>query len=225
MFRPNTLPGTLIAVEGLDGSGKSTQLALLGNWLSQNNDKVFRTEWNSSPLVRSTIKEGKKLRALSPTTFCLLHSTDFADRFERQIEPLLHAGYTVLCDRYIFTAFARDIARGCDREWVRDLYSFAPLPDLTVYFRVPLEVARHRVLGRQGRPKFYEAGMDLGLSEDRNESFRLFQERILTEYTAIKDEFKLAEIDATLPPEQQQREFRQMVEGELNRNAHMKGKL
>src|SRR5215468_7444914 len=115
-------PGRLIAVEGLDGSGKSTQIYLLKRWLETQKLKVFFSEWNSSELVK-------------PTTFSLIHATDFADRYERQLLPLLRAGYLVLCDRYIFTAFARDIVRGCPPEWVRGLYNFAALPDLTFFSR------------------------------------------------------------------------------------------
>src|SRR5688572_30148454 len=116
--------GKLIAVEGLDGSGKSTQIYLVKRWLELEGYKVFFTEWNSSSLVKSTTKKGKKRQLLTPTTYALIHCTDFADRYERQILPMLHAGYIVVADRYIFTAFARDAARGCDRQWIRRLYGF-----------------------------------------------------------------------------------------------------
>ena len=109
-------PGRLIAVEGLDGSGKSTQIYLLKRWLEMEGVKVFFSEWNSSALVKSATSKGKKRELLSPTTFSLIHATDFADRYERQLVPLLRAGYIVLCDRYIFTAFARDVVRGCPPE-------------------------------------------------------------------------------------------------------------
>ncbi|NDC39685.1 MAG: thymidylate kinase, partial [Proteobacteria bacterium] len=115
------MPGRLIAVEGLDGSGKSTQIALLRRWLELEDYKVFFTEWNSSTVVKKVTKKGKEERSLTSTTFSLIHCTDFADRYERQILPLLRAGYLVLADRYVFTAFARDAVRGCDREWLRQL--------------------------------------------------------------------------------------------------------
>ena len=112
---------------------------------------------------------------LTPATFSLIHCTDFADRYERQIWPLLRAGYIVLADRYYFTAFARDVARGCDLEWVKNSYSFATVPDITFYFRVDPTIAIDRIL--EGRPtlKYHEAGMDLNLSKDPYESFRIFQ--------------------------------------------------
>src|SRR5437764_2377243 len=158
--------GKLIAVEGLDGSGKSTQIYLLKRWLELQNMKVSFTEWNSSTIVKAATKRGKKQQLLTPTTFSLIHCTDFAHRYERYIVPLLRQGYLVLADRYIFTALARDAVRGCDRDWVEKLYSFAVHPDITFYFRVPLETSLARIL--DGRPslKFHEAGLDMGWSTD-----------------------------------------------------------
>jgi len=172
---------------------------------------VVFSEWNSSPLVKDTTKYGKKKKMLTPATFSLIHSTDFADRTERSILPLLKAGAVVLCDRYIYTAFARDVARGMDREWVRELYGFAVQPAIAFYFRVPLETAIHRLLDGRDGFKFYEAGMDLNLSDDSVESFRLFQGRILAEYEKMIPEFGLTVIDATLPIETQQSQVRHIV--------------
>ena len=107
-FAERNFPGRLIAVEGLDGSGKSTQIYLLKRWLEAEGVRVYFSEWNSSELVKSATSKGKKRELLSPTTFSLIHATDFADRYERHLLPLLRAGYVVLCDRYVFTAFARD---------------------------------------------------------------------------------------------------------------------
>src|SRR5215470_16441613 len=109
--------GKLVVVEGIDGSGKSTQIRLLEKWLISKGMRVFLTEWNSSELVKEITSKGKKKGRLTPTTFCLLHATDFADRYERNIFPLVHAGYIVLADRYVYTAYARDIVRGCDPRW------------------------------------------------------------------------------------------------------------
>src|SRR3989449_6811573 len=139
------IPGKLVAVEGVDGSGKSTQVYLLKRWLELDGYKVFFTEWNSSAIVRKATRKGKKRQLLTPTTFSLIHCTDFADRYERQILPLLKAGYIVLADRYIYTALARDAVRGLDREWLTKLYSFAVSPDVTFYFEVPLEVSLNRI--------------------------------------------------------------------------------
>jgi dTMP kinase len=162
-------------VEGIDGSGKSTQLSLLHKWLESKGYGVVFSQWNSSPLVKDTTKLGKRKKLLTPATFSLIHSTDFADRTERSILPLLKAGAVVLCDRYTYTAFAGDVARGMDRQWVRELYGFAVQPTVAFYFRVPPETAIGQLLeGRDGF-KFYEAGMDLDLSDDPEESFRYFR--------------------------------------------------
>jgi dTMP kinase len=201
----------LIAVEGLDGSGKSTQIYLVKRWLELQGYRVFFTEWNSSVLVKKSTTKGKKRQLLTPTTFSLIHATDFADRYDRQILPLLRAGYIVLSDRYIYTAFARDAVRGLDRDWLDKLYSFAVHPDLTFYFRVPLEVSLNRIL--EGRPqlKFHEAGMDMGWSADPYESFRIFQGKIQEEYEKMLKAFGFTVVDATREIQQQQNEVRRLI--------------
>ena len=207
----NDYPGLFIAIEGLDGSGKSTQIYLLKRWLEAEGVKVYFSEWNSSELVKSATSKGKKRELLTPTTFSLIHATDFADRYERHLLPLLRAGYVVLCDRYIFTAFARDVVRGCPPEWVRGVYNFAALPDTVFFFKADLEVSLNRIL--EGRPKlkFFEAGMDLRLSNDPYESFRIFQGRILEQYMAISGEFDFVVMDANLHVEKQQVQVRKLV--------------
>jgi dTMP kinase len=214
-YGEHRFPGKLFVVEGLDGSGKSTQLMLLHQWLQAEGYGTVFSEWNSSPLVKETTRRGKKKQMLTPATFSLIHATDFADRMEHNIIPLLKAGAVVLCDRYIYTAFARDVVRGMDPKWVRELYSFAVKPTGPFYFRVPLDVAMKRIL--DGRPglKFYEAGMDLELADEPEESFRLFQGRILEEYEKMVPEFDLTVIDATLPIEEQQMQMRQIVKAKL----------
>lgn len=205
------LPGFLIAVEGLDGSGKSTQISLLKKWLELEGVRVFFSEWNSSQVVKSFTKKGKNQRILTPTTFSLIHATDFADRYERQIYPLLKAGYIVLCDRYVFTAYARDGVRGCDKQWLRRLYNFARVPDLTFYFETPLQVALSRILSGRPELKFHEAGMDLGLSDDIEESFKKFQGLIFKEYAKLKNEFGFAIIKSTLDAKKQQEILRETI--------------
>jgi dTMP kinase len=215
-------PGRLFIVEGIDGSGKSTQLSLLHKWLESKGYGVVFSEWNSSPLVKDTTKFGKKKKMLTAATFSLIHATDFADRTEKSILPLLKAGAVVLCDRYIYTAFARDVARGMDREWVRELYGFAVKPTVAFYFRVPLETAIGRLLDGRNGFKYYEAGMDLELSDDPEESFRLFQGLILKEYEDMIPEFDLTVIDATLPIEVQQAQVRQIAKSHLDKAANVR---
>ncbi len=211
VLKPNPYRGKLIVVEGIDGSGKSTQIDLLYKWLQARGKSVYFSEWNSSDLVKSTTRLAKKEHMFTPTTFSLLQATDFADRWENRIWPMLKAGVIVLADRYAFTAFARDVARGVDPTWVRNLYSFAPLPDLVFYFRVPLDTAVERITSARSKIKFYEAGMDLGLSDNRITSFRLFQQRIIDEYDKMVDEFGITVVDGTLTVQNQQKIVRQIA--------------
>ncbi len=216
MLRPNTYQGKLIVVEGIDGSGKSTQIDLLYKWLESEGKSVYFSEWNSSELVKSTTRLAKKEHMFTPTTFSLLQATDFADRWQNKILPMLKAGAVVLADRFAFTAFARDVTRGVDPEWVRSLYSFAPQPDVVLYFRVPLDVALARITSSRAKIKFYEAGMDLRLSDNRVTSFRLFQQRIIDEYDKMVDEFNFTAIDGTLPVQTQQKLVRQIARKALS---------
>jgi len=220
-FAELNFPGRLVAVEGLDGSGKSTQIYLLKRWLELQGLKVFFSEWNSSDLVKNATSKGKKRELLTPTTFSLIHATDFADRYERQLVPLLRAGYIVLCDRYIFTAFARDTVRGCPPKWVRGIYNFAALPDLSFFFKADLEVSLHRILDGRPELKYFEAGMDLRLSADPYESFRLFQGRILEQYLAMSTEFNFLVIDANQRVEAQQSLVRQLVTARINLSKYV----
>jgi len=144
-------------------------------------------------------------------TFSLLHATDFADRLLYKIIPPLKAGMIVLADRYTYTAFARDVTRGVDRQWVRELYSFAVRPDLVLYFKVPIDVSVDRLLARRVKLKFYEAGMDMGWSSSPVDSFRLFQGKVLDEYDQIVQEFGMEVIDAKSSITEQQRLVRAVI--------------
>ena len=208
--KSHKLKGTLICVEGIDGSGKSTQLKILHDWLLQTTEDVIFTEWNSSRLISQTTKLAKKKFMLSPRTFSILHAVDFADRLEQTIIPALKAGFIVLADRYAYTAFARDVARGVDADWVRNMYGFAIQPDLIVYFKVPVDVSLKRICSNR-QPKFYEAGMDLQLSVDPYESYRIFQGRVIYEYDRMVDEYDFYKMDATAGIHEQQKKFRECV--------------
>jgi dTMP kinase len=209
------LPGKLFIVEGIDGSGKSTQLDMLRKWLISKGYCVAFSEWNSSPVVKKTTRRGKKKQMLTPTSFSLIHAADFADRMQRQMLPALKAGAIVLADRYIYTAFGRDVARGVHPEWVRHVYSFAIQPTVAFYFRVSLEESLERILSGRPALKYYEAGLDVGFSDDPYESYRLFQGRILQEYDKMVDEFGLTTVDATLPLLEQQEQVQEVIEPHL----------
>jgi dTMP kinase len=203
--------GRLIVGEGIDGSGKTTQLRLLEMWLTSLGLRVFHTEWNSSDVVKEITSKGKKKGLLTPTTFSLLHATDFADRYERNIFPLLRAGYFVLADRYVYTAYARDAVRGCSPDWVRKVYSFAAKPDIAFYFRVPVEVGVDRILVGRPKLKHYESGMDLNLSKDIYESYRIFQGRIIQQYEGMVPQEGFTAVDGTQDIETQQNFIRDRV--------------
>jgi dTMP kinase len=210
------LPGKLFIVEGIDGSGKSTQLDLLHKWLISEGYLVVATEWNSASIVKQTTRRGKKRRLLTPMSFSLIHSADFASRTYQQILPALRGGAVVLADRYVFTAFARDAVRGVNREWLRELYSFAVKPSLAFYFDVPLAEAITRIRGGRAQLKYYEAGLDLGLASDPEESFARFQGLIRHEYERLVEEFGLIRMDATQTLIRQQQLMREIVRPHLN---------
>ena len=213
------VPGRLFVVEGIDGSGKSTQLDLIYKWLTSLGYAVSFSEWNSSPVVRKTTSRGKKKKLLTPASFSLIHAVDFAHRYQQQIAPALKAGAIVLADRYVYTAYSRDAARGVNRDWVREVYSFAATPTVALYFRVPLEESLRRIVSGRPNLKYYDAGLDLALSDDPYESYRIFQGRILQEYEHIVDEFGLSVVDASLPLVAQQERVREII------YSHLEGAL
>ncbi len=207
--------GVLICVEGIDGSGKSTQIRILRDWLLSLGKNVIYTQWNSSTLISSTTKMAKNKNIFTPKTFSIAHAVDFADRLENTIIPNLKDGAIVLSDRYIYTAFARDTARGVDAQWVRNMYNFAIKPDLCFYFNVPVETALQRICSNRA-PKFYEAGLDIKICKDPHESFIKFQSKIKDEYEKQKQEFGFIEIDATESLHTKQLKFRNTVVEKLN---------
>ena len=218
LFKQHELPGTLICVEGIDGSGKSTQLAILRDWLKSKNLDVIFTEWNSSDLISQTTKKAKKKNLLSPRTFSLLHAVDFADRLEQIIIPAMKAGFIVLADRYVYTAFARDVARGVDKNWVRNMYGFAIKPDLALYYNISAETSLERICANRA-PSFYEAGMDLKLSNNPYKSYVIFQNRVNEEYSNMVEEFGLVKIDATNTIHTKQVKLREYVTEVLSKKG------
>lgn len=223
-LEPHPYPGRLIIVEGIDGSGKSTQIRLLERFLQSQGYSVVFTEWNSADLVKATTKKGKKKRSLTPTTFSLLHATDFAHRLLSNILPPLKAGLIVLADRYVFTAFARDVVRGCHRDWVRKEYCFAPRPDVSFFFKVPVDMALQRITMARPTLKDFEAGLDLHLHSDPYESFRIFQGSIQNEYEKMVGEYGLVPMDGSESISEQQRKVREIVEKKLS-HYHRKPRI
>lgn len=190
--------GLLIVIEGTDGSGKSTQIDLLKNYIEDKSYGAMVSEWKTSRLIANVIDDAKDKNLLNATTFSLLYAADFADRLENTIIPALNAGFVVLMDRYKYTAFARDVVRGHNLEWVKKLYNYAPEPDLVFYLDMPVDTLLKRVIGTTGLD-YWESGRDIGLSSDFYKSFKIYQEKCLDEYNKMKNEYGFVSIDGTLP--------------------------
>ena len=206
----NGYPGKLIAIEGTDGVGRTTQIQLLREWLEVRGYGVIETGWTRSPLMQPTIELAKSSNTLNKLTFVLLYATDFADRLEKEIIPALKAGFIVLSDRYIFTALARAGVRGIDRPWLRSLYGFAIAPHMVFYLKVDVETLIGRILESRGMD-FWESGMDMKAADDIYDSFRLYQNKLLREYSSMADEFKFRTVDARRSIDQIQDELRKQV--------------
>jgi len=203
--------GLLIAFEGPDGSGKTTQRKLLKRWLESENHKVVSTRWASSALVKPMLKARKKIRTLSIEEYSLLHAVDFRHRVENSILPALWSGKTVLADRYLFTALARDAARGLDLDWLLNAYSPLLWPDLVIYFSMTPEASRRRIASTRA-PRFYEAGQDLTGLEDPLASYGRFIDRIVTEYDNLSVVFQFVTVDAGDAVYRQHTRVRELVE-------------
>ncbi len=201
------LRGSLIVIEGTDGVGRSTQIEQLTRWLEVQGYGVVNTGWTRSPLLAETINEAKAGHELNVTTFSLLYAADFADRLENQIIPALRAGFIVVADRYMYTAFARNAVMGADPEWTRKLFGFAVVPDLVLYLQIDVKHLVPRVLESKGMD-YWESGMHLKLGSDIFESFRRYQARILREYDRMSDEFDFVTVDARRPIDDIQQELR-----------------
>src|SRR6478752_6071966 len=208
-------PGKLIAIEGTDGVGRSTQIQLLREWLEIKGYGVVETGWTRSPLMQPMIELAKSSNTLNKLTFVLLYATDFADRLEKEIIPALKAGFIVLSDRYIFTALARAGVRGIDRQWLRDLYGFAIAPHLVFYLKIDVDKLIGRVLESRGMD-FWESGMDLKHGDDIYDSFRAYQNKLLREYGSMADEFHFRVVDARRSIDHIQEELRKQVGGFLS---------
>src|SRR5258706_7490326 len=208
-------PGKIIAIEGTDGVGRSTQIHLLREWLEVQGYGVIETGWTRSELMQPTIELAKASNTLNKLTFVLLYATDFADRLEKEIIPALKAGFVVLSDRYIFTALARAGVRGTDRQWLRNLYGFAIAPHMVFYLKTDVDTLIRRVLSARGMD-FWESGMDLKGGDDIYDSFRAYQNKLLREYNSMADEFGFRVLDARRPVDTIQDDLRRQVQAFLS---------
>ena len=208
--------GLLIAFEGPDGAGKTTQRKLFKTWLKSQGHKVVTSKWNSSPLIKPLIKSRKKIHALSPLEFSLLHAADFRHRLHSKVLPALWNGRIVLADRFLFTGLARDAARGLDLDWLLHVYFPLFWPDMVFYFSVSAGTSATRIAAER-QPKFYEAGQDVTGDADALGSYRRFIGRVIREYDALALIFQFVTIDAEQPIYEQHRRIRDAFAGESRR--------
>jgi dTMP kinase len=209
LHRQETRRGLLIAFEGPDGAGKTTQRKLFKEWLKSEGHEVVTTKWKSSPLIKPLLKARKEARSLSPEEFSLLHAADFRHRIENVILPALWQGKIVVADRYLFTGLARDGARGLPLDWMMSVYGPLLWPDLVFYFSVSPETSARRVASSR-TPKYYEAGQDITGIDDPLESFKLFTGRVIEEYEALALIFRFISVDAEQSIHEQHRLMRQV---------------
>ncbi len=209
------LPGHLIVIEGTDAVGRSTQIDLLGPWLELEGYAVSNTGWTRSPLLSDTINEAKAGHELTVTTFSLLYAADFADRMEHQIIPALRAGFIVIADRYMYTAFARNMVMGADPAWTRQLFGFALVPDLVLYLEIDVDHLVPRVLAGKGMD-YWESGMHLALGTDIFDSFQRYQRRLIEEYNELGREFGFVSVDARRSVDEIQADLRDHVRNYLD---------
>lgn len=184
-------------IEGTDGVGRSTQILRLRNWLEVQGFGVVETGWTRSDLMSNLIDLAKEGNTLTRHTFSLLYATDFADRLENQVIPALRSGFIVLSDRYVYTAFVRYVVRGGTRDWIRDVFGFAIMPDMVLYLNTDLDSLLLRTISSQKGMDHWEAGMDLNLGADLYDSFCVYQKRMLEEYEALAKEYKFEVVETS----------------------------
>ncbi len=205
-----SLPGKLIVLEGTDGVGRSTQVALLKEWLESEGYAVSATGLKRGKLAGKGIQQAMEGHTLSDTTMNLFYATDLVDRLERDIIPALRAGFVVLTDRYIYSVIARALVRGADPAWIRNVFGFALVPDIVFYLQADLTHLVPRVLNARGFD-YWESGRDFMRGRDYYESFVEYQTRLLAQFDAIADEFDFVRIDAN----RSIREVFQSLQGEI----------
>jgi dTMP kinase len=202
--------GRLIVIEGTDGCGRSTQAIPLKQWLEVRGYGVMETGWTRSKLVGQAITDAKQGHSLHRLTYCLMYATDLADRLEYQIIPALRSGFIVLADRYIYTALARGIVRGADKQWLRDLFGFAVQPDLVIYLQLGVNELVPRVL-EAGKMNYWESGLDMNYGDDLFDSFMAYQTALIEQLDVMSEEFHFTNIDARKDPAAIQRQLRRAV--------------
>jgi dTMP kinase len=209
--KPEELAGKLIVVEGADGSGRSTQIARLVDWLETCGHPTVQVGLKRSTLVSSELEKAQNGNVLSRTTLALFYATDFADQLENIILPALKAGFIVLSDRYIYTLMARDIVRGMDEKWLKNLYGIAPEPDAVFYLSVEPEELVQRNLSKTATLDYWESGMDIGLSRDVFDSFLKYQTAMQATFHKMQKTYGFNIVDASRPVDSITKELRKKI--------------
>lgn len=204
------LPGKLIVLEGTDGVGRSTQIQLLRTWLEDEGYAVSDTGLRRSPLTQPGLDAAKLGHTLSPLTMSLFYATDFADRLEHQILPALKAGFIVLSDRYFYSVISRDVVRGADPDWARNVYGFALKPDLVLYLKASIPSLVSRIVHGRGF-NYWESGMDMRCADNLYDSFHVYQSRLIAQFDAMAKEFGFVTLDANRSIQQVFDQLRQQI--------------
>jgi len=210
-IKPEDLGGKLIVVEGADGSGRSTQIAELVNWLETSGRPTAQVGLKRSTLVSEELEKAQDGNVLSRTTLSLFYATDFADQLENIILPALKAGFIVLADRYIYTLMARDMVRGMDEKWLKNLYGIAPVPDAVFYLSVEPEELVQRNLSKNATLDYWESGMDLGLSRDVFDSFLKYQSAMQNAFKTMQKTYGFDIVDANRSANAVNKELRKKI--------------
>jgi dTMP kinase len=214
--KPEELKGRLIVVEGADGSGRSTQIARLVEWLETSGHATVQVGLKRSTLVSKELDEAQEGNILSRTTLSLFYATDFADQLENIIIPALKAGFIVLADRYIYTLMARDLVRGMDETWLKNVYGIAVEPDVVFYLEVEAEELVQRNLSKSATLDYWESGMDLGLSRDVFDSFLKYQTAMQTAFRRLQKTYGFNIVDANRSVDFVTKELRKKIRALLD---------
>ncbi|HEY7586772.1 MAG TPA: thymidylate kinase [Candidatus Deferrimicrobiaceae bacterium] len=213
---PGTLKGKLVVIEGPDGSGRSTQIAALTNWLEGRGYAVEQVGLKRSTLIGAELAQAKQGNILSPRTLSLFYATDFADQLENRIIPALRAGFIVLADRYIYTLMARDIVRGAEFEWLRSVYSIALVPDIVMYLRVTPQRLLERYIYRGRELDYWESGMDIGFSRSWYDSFIRYQTEVHREFAKLQALYGFVTVNGMRTPRAVTRDLQTRIEAVIS---------
>jgi dTMP kinase len=212
---PRTLTGRLIVVEGADGSGRSTQIARLVQWLEGRGHPTVQVGLKRSTLVSAELERAQQGNILSRTTLSLFYATDFADQLENVMLPALKSGFMVLADRYIYTLMARNLVRGFDEAWLRNLFDIALVPDAVFYLQVSPEELVQRTFAKSHALDYWESGMDLGLARDMFDSFIRYQQRMADQFQRLQKIYNFTIVDGNRSVGEINAELRQKIESLL----------